>query len=94
MIARAALDHGITKVISEWLSHDQGDELYKIPIPRYYVNRTILDILVPLKQDHGCLIIGVQRGLDGEILANPPGSYTLCDQDQLIVVSPDRPQLV
>jgi voltage-gated potassium channel len=92
MLARAALDHGITKVISDWLSLERGDELYKIATPGIYVNKTILEVLVPLKQEHGCLVIGVQSSATGEILANPPGSYRLDAQDQLIVVCADRPQ--
>jgi voltage-gated potassium channel len=93
LVARAALDHGITKVISDWLSLGSGDELYKVDVPARYIGKTLIDVLFPMKQQHGCLVIGVQRGVDGDVLANPPADYRLASDDQLIVVCADRPNL-
>ena len=91
MVARAALDHGITKVISDWLSLDHGDEMYKIGVPPAYANKSVLDILGPMKAEHGCLLIGIERGEDGNVIANPPADYRILPGDRLIVVCAERP---
>lgn len=93
LLARAALDHGITKIISEWLSTDHGDELYKLPVPASLVGCRFVDVLARLKQQHGCIAIGVQRSESGEVISNPPPDYTVTAGDSLIVVAAERPQL-
>jgi voltage-gated potassium channel len=93
LLARAALDHGITKVISEWLSVDHGDELYKIRTPTAHVGHSFVEALTALKQQYGCILIGVQQQEDGEVLSNPPAEYILQEGDHLIVVSAERPNI-
>jgi voltage-gated potassium channel len=92
LLARAALDHGITRIISDWLSTDHGDELYKLAAPASAVGCSFVDVLARLKQQHGCIVIGIQRGEAGEVVSNPPPSYMLVAGDHLIVVAPERPK--
>ncbi len=92
LLARAALDHGITKVISEWLSLEYGDELYKIPAPTSLVGQTFVDVLAHMKQQYGCTVIGVQHGESGDVISNPPFDLVLVAEDSLIVVAPERPK--
>ena len=93
MLARAALDHGITKVISDWLSTDHGDELYKVPVPDSALGQSFVDVLARMKRQHGCIVIGVQHGAAGAVLSNPPPDYALVANDYLILVAPERPNL-
>ena len=93
LLARAALDHGITKVISDWLSVDHGDELYKIRTPTELLGRTFVEALTTMKRQYGCIVLGIQRKSDGEVLSNPPADYVLLEGDQLIVVSGERPNI-
>lgn len=93
LLARAALDHGITKVISEWLRVEQGDELYKIKTPAALVNQSFLQALTKMKQDHGCIILGIEQSSDGKVLSNPAVDYVLHANDSLIVVCADRPSI-
>ena len=91
LLARAALDHGITKVITEWLSVDHGDELYKVRTPANLVNRTFVDALSFMKQEHNCIAIGLQHKAGDEVISNPASDYVLSSDDQLIVVCAERP---
>jgi voltage-gated potassium channel len=91
MIARAALDHGITKVISEVLSIESGNELYKIPVPEQLVNQTILDTISILKTSYKSTLLAVQNGPLGEVVSNPPADQRLNATDFLIVLAADRP---
>ncbi len=102
LLARAVLDHGITKVISEWLSVDHGNELYKIHVPTPMVNRSFVEALTLMKQQHGCIVLGIQSGIqsngnnngNNEVLSNPPTDYIVGKDDQLIVVCAERPNIV
>lgn len=94
LLARAALDHGITKIISGWLSVDHGDELYKVPVPSSLVNRTFVEALSPMKQQYGCIVLGMQRKATDEVISNPPGDTRLEREDQLIVVCSERPNIL
>lgn len=93
LLARAALDHGITKIISQWLANDVGDELYKIPVPLELIDKPFIDALVPMKQRHRCILLGIERAADGELISHVPDEYHLAANDKLIVVAPQRPQV-
>ena len=93
LLARAALDHGITKVISEWLSLEYGDELYKLLAPASLVGQSFVDVLAHMKRQYGSIVIGVQRGTTGDVISNPPFDYVLAAGDLVIIVAPERPKI-
>jgi len=94
LLARATLEHGITKIITDWLRVDHGDELYKIPTPAALVGHTFLDALSLMKQQYGSITLGVQRSKEGDVVSNPPAGFILAAGDLLIVVSAERPNIV
>jgi voltage-gated potassium channel len=91
LLARAALDHGITKIISSWLSVDHGDELYIVPVPSSLLNRTFVEVLSAMKQNYGCIVLGILRKDKDEVISNPSAGTIISSDDQLIVVSSERP---
>lgn len=93
LLARAALDHGITKIISQWLANEHGDEIYKVAVPRDLVGKPFIEALVPMKQRHQSMLLGVERATDKQLLSNAPGDYILAADDKLIVVAPERPTI-
>ncbi len=93
LVARAALNHGITKVISEVLSAQSGNELYKIPLPASMAERPFIEIFTEMKQKHHSTVVAVQKGSKGNVISNPPGDHRLKQDDYLIVMAPDRPQI-
>jgi voltage-gated potassium channel len=94
LLARAVLEHGITKAISEWLSVDPGNELYKIHVPTLMANRLFVDVLTLMKQQHDCIVLGIQSNKNNEVLSNPPTDYIVGKDDQLIVVCAERPNII
>jgi voltage-gated potassium channel len=90
-MARAALNHGITKVVSEVLSSRYGNELYKIPAPASMIGRRFIEAFTDMKQTHQSIILAVQKGADGEVISNPPGDYPLENDDFLIVLAAEKP---
>lgn len=93
LISRAVLHHGMSKVVSELLSARHGNELYKVPVPPSMHGRSFLDIFVELKQKYASIAVAIQHGDAGEVLSNPAGGYQLAEDDTLIVIASERPQL-
>ena len=93
LLVRGALDHGITRMITELVSNRYGNELYKIKVPAHLKGESFLTVMGNLKQAHEVLCLGVERGGDGELIANPDKDYTLDPADQLIVISDKRPRI-
>lgn len=93
LLVLAALDPGVTAIVSELLSRHVGiHELYLTPIAAEFVGYTFLDILSQLKETDDCLALGVQHA-DGHNCLNPPQDYVLQAGDQLCVVASQRPDL-
>jgi voltage-gated potassium channel len=93
LISRAALNHGITKVVSELLSAQYGNDLHKLPIPGSMVGRPFIEVFTEMKQVHQSIVLALQKGEEGEVISNPPVDYQLEQGDNLIVISDKRPQL-
>jgi voltage-gated potassium channel len=92
LISRAALDHGISKVLSELLSSRFGNDLYKIPVPSSMQGKNFIDIFTEMKRLNQCTVLAVQKDTEGEVISNPPVGYRVEAGDCLIVVSHQKPQ--
>ena len=90
LLARAALDHGISKVLSELLSSRYGNELYKIPVPADLVGRSFLEVFTEMKRTRQATVLGVQKGGNGRVLSNPPADYQIAAADNLIIIADSR----
>lgn len=90
LLASAAVDHGISRVVSELLSTQYGNELFSIPLPENLVGNTFLEVFTMMKRDRQSIVLGVLKGNNGEHVSNPPSDYILEKEDRLIVISSDR----
>ncbi len=93
LIASSAIDHGLSRIVSELLSTQFGNELYSIPVPERMFSRQFIEIFTSLKQENHSIALGIQKGRGGELIANPPSDYTLDKGDYLIVVAKERPKV-
>lgn len=93
LMARATLQHGVTRVVSELLTSKHGNELYRLPVPSRLVGRRFMDIFAEMKQKHNCIVLAIQSEEGGEFISNPPADYELEADDYLVVISPDTPRL-
>ena len=90
LIASAASDHGISKVVSELLSSNYGNELYSMPVPERLLGAKFIDIFIAMKTEENATVLGVQKGSDGECISNPDADYLVSAEDNLLVISKDR----
>ena len=94
LLVQAALDHGITRMITELVSNRYGNELFKIKIPADLIGRTFFDAMCELKKKHNILCLGVEDKAGKTLISNPNTDYQLDHDDQLIVISEERPSIV
>lgn len=58
MISRAALDHGISEVLSDLLSSRGGkNDLFKIPVPESMANQSFIEILSKMKRVKNSIVL-------------------------------------
>jgi voltage-gated potassium channel len=94
LLVQAALDHGITKIITELVSNKFGNELYKVKTPESFVGKQFIDVLKLIKERHNAIIVAIESGKENKLEANPPIDYTIKSGDDLIVIAHERPHLV
>ncbi len=90
LIASAALNHGISRIVSELLSTQYGNDLYGIPVSAHFVGQPFLDVFTSLKKEKQLTVLGVQKGKDGKLISNPPVDYTVESEDYLVVMGAIR----
>jgi voltage-gated potassium channel len=88
LLAASARTHGLTDVIADLLTHPEGQELYRIPLPAELVNQSTRHALEVLKDQYDSLLVGVF--LDGRCKVNPPNDTVLVAGTDLLVVR-ERP---
>ncbi len=93
LLVQAALDHGISLMITELISNRYGNELFKIKITGNWIGCAFFEIMCNLKKDHNILCLGVEDESGKHLMSNPPNDYKLKNGDRLIVISEDRPQI-
>jgi len=88
LLAASARTHGLSAVISDLLTHPEGQELYRVPLPPELVDQTTRHALEILKDLYNSLLVGVF--IDGRCMVNPPNETLLPLGSELLVVR-DRP---
>ncbi|MBC8549492.1 MAG: NAD-binding protein [Candidatus Brocadiales bacterium] len=93
LLVQAALDHGITKIITELVSNRYGNELYKVKSPENFLGMKFIEVLRLTKEKHNAIIVAIESGKDNKLVANPPMNYTIQPGDDMILIAHDRPHL-
>ena len=88
LLAASARSHGITDVISDLLTHPEGQELYRIGAPAELVGRNVRDAIEVLKDSYDSLLVGTF--VDGRCHVNPPATTVIDGHTELLVVR-ERP---
>ncbi len=93
LLVQAALNHGLTRMISELVSNRYGEEIYKVQIPDRYVGLTFLEVMLRLKERHGILCMGIEDRTGRKFIANPDKDHHIAENDRLIVIASEKPVL-
>ncbi|MEM6755111.1 MAG: ion channel [Cyanobacteria bacterium P01_C01_bin.38] len=87
LIVSAAINHGISDVVSDILNYEHGSQLYKIPVPKHEIGLCFIDVFIRMKQHKQSIVIAIQQGKEGKVISNPPSNYKLAQNDYLIVIA-------
>ena len=87
LISRSALDHGITKVISTFLSSREGNDIFKIPVPPEMAGNSFLEVFTQMKSKRNSITLAVQKKEDGKVIANPANDLLVEEEDILLIVA-------
>ncbi|MFQ5630302.1 MAG: potassium channel family protein [bacterium] len=90
LISRAALDHGISKVISELLSSKIGNDLNMLTLEPMMVGKNFMEVFTEMKKNANVIVLAVQKKQGGRVVSNPPADHKMEAGDQLIVISPTK----
>tara|TARA_B100000315_G_C14581291_1_gene590605 strand:+ start:1053 stop:2156 length:1104 start_codon:yes stop_codon:yes gene_type:complete len=90
LLVQAALDHGVTQVITELVTNRIGNDIFKISPPSDLIGSTFLDALTVLKRDRDLITLAIERTSEGRFLANPSNNCIIKDGDQLVVIGIER----
>ncbi|MCY4120862.1 MAG: cag pathogenicity island protein Cag26, partial [Acidobacteria bacterium] len=91
VISTATLDHGISTVLRELLSAQEGHDLITMPVPEGYGRRAFFDVFSDLKRGEGKIALAIQRHGTGDIVTNPDADYLVEADDRLVVISARGP---
>jgi voltage-gated potassium channel len=91
LLGQAALNHGITKVVSELLSSKYGNDFYKIRCPQQYVGKNFKDVFISLKNEYESIVVAIGKG--HEFLTNPKGDIIITKDDCLIIIAEKCPEI-
>ena len=92
LISQATLNHGISQVILDLLSSQDGNQLYKISLPPSQIGLSFIEVFTYMKQGYQSIVLAVQKGSEGEVISNPSTNYKLEKNDYLIVVACEKPR--
>jgi len=85
LLAQAALNRGLTEIVTELLTYERGNQFYRLEISAEWEGKTFFDLFVYMKQTHDAILVAVQDQ-QGSLRVNP-GDYTFQAHDNIIVIA-------
>lgn len=92
LLVQAALDPGVSEIITELVSNRYGTELYRINVPEKYHGKTFLEMLTDLKTQHEILCLGIENKQTRKLTTNPESRHIMNANDALVVIAEERPE--
>ncbi len=93
LISRTALNHGISKVVSELLSAGTGNDFYRIPVPEHLQEKTFIEVFTAMKQEYNSIVLAIYKEQSERVISNPATDYKLVDEDHLILIAHGQPEV-
>lgn len=93
LLARAALQHGISKLIDELLSSRYGAFLIKKAVGKNLIGKTFIDYFLSAKKDDDMIIVAVMSEDGSNFKSNPPADYVFQNGDFVIGIAQNQQQL-
>jgi voltage-gated potassium channel len=86
LLAGSANTHGLSRLVTDLITHPENMELYRVDVPASLVGHTFRDALIQLKDRHNALVIALFPG-GRSYQINPDREYVLASGDDLLVIA-------
>jgi voltage-gated potassium channel len=86
LLAGSATNPGLSRVVTNLVTHPDDQEFYRIPVPADLVGVPVSEALAALKERHDALLVAIVQGID-DYLLNPPMDRTLAADEHLLVIA-------
>lgn len=86
LLAGSARNPGLSRVVTNLVTHPEDQEFYRIGVPADLVGSTVAEAIVALKDRHDALLVGIIEGVDSYVL-NPPSDRALAAGEKLLVIA-------
>ena len=87
VMSTATLDHGISRVLRELLSAQEGQDLVTEPVPSALAGRPFIEVFSTLKREQDMIAVAIQRDGAGTLVTNPDANAAVAAGDRLVVIS-------
>ena len=85
LLARSALDPGLTELVTDIVSGGKGSELYRVELPEDFLGMSANEVSTRLRLEHRATLLSIGRG--EEMLTNPPAEFRVEAGDHALVVA-------
>ena len=86
LLAGSARNPGLSRVVTNLVTHPEDQEFYRIDVPGDLVGATVAQALIALKESRDALLVGIVEGIDSYVL-NPPHDRRLAAAEKLLVIA-------
>ena len=86
LLASSAVTHGLSRVVSDLVTHPQGTEFYASTAPVQMVGKLFGTAMVELKEQHDCIPIALKRS-GGDYLINPSSNERVQEGDKFLLIA-------
>ncbi len=85
LLAQSALNRGLMGVFKELLTHERGNQFYRLPVSADWQNKTFFELFVHVKREHAAILVAVHE-TNGPVRVNPE-AYQFKAGDEVIVIA-------
>jgi voltage-gated potassium channel len=86
LLAGSATTHGLSRLVSDLVTHPQGTEFYRIRPPVAVIGMAFTDALKRMKDHHDSVVVAV-FDKTGRYELNPPSLRYIKEDDELLVIA-------
>jgi voltage-gated potassium channel len=86
LLAGSATTHGLSRLVSDLVTHPEGTEFYRIKPPDDVVGLRFPDAMRVMKEEHDAVLVAVFDG-DGGYVINPDKSHTLQEDEDVLIIT-------
>lgn len=86
LLAGSATTHGLSRIVSDLVTHPEGTEFYRIRPPQALIGMPFADAMKKMKEEHDAVLLAVFNG-DGSCSINPSATQKVTDYEDLLVIT-------